>query len=208
MATLTLIAPLIHAHPYSHSFSLQSSSLPLFVSTVRSHSVTPTLISSIATMICIKFLLCFRVFLVNDEMGLSWFSCFSNGFWEFLVSWDFLLCFYLSLCVCVFFCISLCILCVFISLFLGLLSSLDFGFWFLLLILILIFVFVFMLGFAFMFVNYKGKIINLKFLCLWFVCLCLCMWFWTRHDKTRLARLDEAGLGLQKNPFIKRSGFG
>ena len=68
---------------------------------MRSHSVALTSTLFVTTTICIKFLLCFRVFLVNDEMCLSWFLVSQMGFLEFLVSWVFLLCFYLSLCVCV-----------------------------------------------------------------------------------------------------------
>ena len=53
----------------------------------------------------------FRVFMVNDETGLSWFSCFSNGFLSISSFLGFLtLFFFVSVCVC--FCICLCILCV------------------------------------------------------------------------------------------------
>ena len=52
----------------------------------------------------------FGVFLVSGEMGLSWFSCFSNGFLSISGFLGFLtLFFFVSVCV---FCICLCILCV------------------------------------------------------------------------------------------------
>ena len=42
----------------------------------------------------------FRVFLVNDETGLSWFSCFSNGFLSISGFLGFLtLFFFVSVCV-------------------------------------------------------------------------------------------------------------
>ena len=42
----------------------------------------------------------FRVFMVNDETGLSWFSCFSNGFLSISSFLGFLtLFFFVSVCV-------------------------------------------------------------------------------------------------------------
>ena len=191
-----------HGHPHSHSLSpppyhcLRSSRWE--VTPLGLHQLRPSLPRSISNS-------CF-------VLGFSWwmmkwvchgFLVSQMGFWEFLVSWLFLVYFYLSLCLCVFLYKFMYFVCFYLSIS-WLLSSLDSRFWFLLLILIWISVFMFMLGFVFVFVILKGKIINLKFLCLWFVCLHLCLWFWVGHDGTGL---DGEGLGVKKNPFIKRGGF-
>ena len=56
----------------------------------------------------------FRVFMVNDETGLSWFSCFSNGFLSISGFLGFLtLFFFVSLCV---FFVYVYVFCVFLAL--------------------------------------------------------------------------------------------